>query len=384
MNPSSTSSSESEDVGGTEAEHEAPAPVVGDAPADDHGGHQVRPVAHRRTRTVLLWAIACSVVVLLVAELFVRALAPLPANRTWPDAESQFKAEHAAAVQASGGTEPLIFAGSSVSDAAFDPAVAAEAAGLDVDSFNYAQEGSLSSTTARFLEAAVLDQVDPDTVVLGVYPGDIGAAPTNAAALGDELSRSRGYRLASGNPTLGDRIDDAFSRRSDLIAHREILRDPYRLAQWLRSPTTPAFLDAETGSLLRHRDATYTAPEPVDNAGDAGDAGDQLAPIEPEVAAIKDLADTLASQGKRLVVVELPVYGAGWDEATSPGALDTTHEAMLDVEAAGCAERLDLRSLVQQERYWSDAAHVNGDGTEVISRAVGDWLAANPEAPTDC
>ncbi len=329
---------------------------------------------------MVLWALGFSVVLLLVAELFVRVLAPLPANRTWPDAESQFKAEHAAAVQASGRTEPLIFAGSSVSDAAFDPAVATEAAGRDVDSFNYAQEGSLSSTTARFLEAAVLDQVDPDTVVLGVYPGDIGAAPTNAAALGDELSRSRGYRLASGNPTLGDRIDDTFSRRSDLIAHREILRDPYRLAQWLRSPTTPAILDAETGSLLRHRDVTYTAPEP----GVATDDGDELAPIGPEVAAIKNLADTLASQGKRLVVVELPVYEAGWDEAASPGALDTTHEAMLEVEAAGCAERLDLRSLVQDERYWSDPAHVNGDGTKAISTAVGEWLAAHPDAPVDC
>ena len=67
----------------------------------------------------------------------------------------------------------------------------------------------------------------------------------------------------------------------------------------------------------------------------APDDGDELAPIGPEVAAIKNLADTLASQGKRLVVVELPVYEAGWDEAASPGALDTTHEAMLEVEAAG-------------------------------------------------
>ncbi|WP_421121344.1 hypothetical protein ACE2AJ_08365 [Aquihabitans daechungensis] len=382
VSPSSTSSSEPgarDPITGTPAEHEAPAPALGDAPADDHGGHQVRPVTHRRNRSVVLWALGCTAVALLVAELVVRALAPLPANRTWPDAESQFKAEHAASVRANGGTEPLIFAGSSVADTAFDPAVVAEAAGFDGESFNYSQEGSLSSTTARFLEAAVLDEVDPDTVVLGVYPGDIGAAPTNAAALGDELSRSRGYRLASGNPTLGDRIDDAFSRRSDLIAHREILRDPYRLAQWLRTPTTPAFLDAATGSLLRHRDATYTPPDP---AGD--DGGDELAPIEPEVEAIEDLADTLASQGKRLVVVELPVYQPGWDAEAGPEARRRTHQAMVDVEEAGCAERLDLRSLVQEDRYWSDAAHVNGEGTEEISRAVGEWLAANPDAPADC
>jgi hypothetical protein len=119
--------------------------------AGDGSGHQVRPVTHRRTRSVVAWALVCTVLALLAAELAVRALAPLPPNRTWPDDESQFKFEHAAEVQRSGGREPLIFAGSSVSDAAFDPEVVEEAAGLDVDSFYYAQEGSLDSSTAKFL-----------------------------------------------------------------------------------------------------------------------------------------------------------------------------------------------------------------------------------------
>lgn len=353
---------------------------MGDAPAGEDGGHQVRPVEHRRTRSVVLWAVAFTAVLFLVAEVAVRSLAPLPPNRTWPDKESQFKADHATQVQSSGGREPLIFAGSSVSDAAFDPEVVTEAAGLDVESFNYAQEGSLSSTTARFLNAAVIDQVDPDVVVLGVFAGDIGAVPSNAAALGDELARSRGYRLASGTPTLGDRIEDAFSSRSEIVAHREILRDPYRLAQWLKSPTTPGFLDADSGALLRHRDITYAPPPPADDAG----SGDETVPIGPEVDAIKNLAATLSEQGRRLVVVELPVYEADWNEIDHPGARAKTHQAMLQVEEAGCAERLDLRDLVQDERYWADTAHVNGRGTEAISQAVGEWLAANPNAPTTC
>jgi hypothetical protein len=161
------------------------------------------------------------------------------------------------------------------------------------------------------------------------------------------------------------------------VAHREILRDPYRLALWVRSPSTPSLLDADTGALLLHRDATFTPTDP-----DPGD--DQLAPIEPEVQAIEDLAASLAAEGRRLVVVELPVYEAGWDESDHPGARATTHEAMVRVEEAGCAERLDLRGLAQDERYWSDAAHVNGEGTELISRAVGEWLAANSDAPADC
>ena len=376
MSPSSTSSSEPLVDGGVETEHEAPPPVVGDAPADDHGGHQVRPVTHRRTRAVVLWSVGCAVVLFLVAELVVRALAPLPANRTWPDEESQFKAEHAASVQAAGGSEPLIFAGSSVSDAAFDPEVVTEAAGLDVDAFNYAQEGSLSSTTADFLDAAVVDQVDPDVVVLGVFPGDIGASPTHAASLGDELARSRGYRLAAGKPTLQDRIDDAASKRSAVVAHREILRDPWRLAQWLRKPTTPSVLDPDTGALLRHRDATLDRSVQVED-------DDTGAPIAPEVAAIEQLAEDLAARGTRLVVVELPV------RASAPGAPDAkarrvTHEAMVGVEEAGCAERLDLRDLAQDDRYWSDASHVNGAGTQEISEAVGAWLAENPDSPEGC
>jgi hypothetical protein len=354
---------------------------VDGAAASNLGGHQVRPVTHRRTASVVRWAIGCTVAVFLVAELVVRVLEPLPPNRTWPDQESQFKADHATQVERSGEREPLIFAGSSVSDAAFDPDAATAAAGLDVESFNYAQEGSLASTTARFLGAAVLDQVDPDTVVLGVFPGDIGAAPTHAAALGDELDGSRGYRLASGTPNLGDRIDHTASRHSSLVAHREILRDPYRLAQWLRRPFTPGFLDARTGALLRHRDLTYD-PEP--DAEVDRDRADELAPVGPEVQAIKDLARSLSEQGRRLVVVELPVYRPGFDVGPDADAYEVTHQAMLDVEAETCAERIDLRDLAPDPSRWADASHVNAKGTEAISQAVGEWLAVNPEGPADC
>ncbi len=373
MSRSSTSSSEPETT------DKPTPPALGDAPAGGRGGHRVHPGRHRRTRSVVLWALVFSLGILLVAELGVRALGDLPANRTWPDAESQFKAEHAADVQARGGREPVIFAGSSVSDAAFDPAVATEAAGLDVESFNYAQEGSLSETTARFLDAAVIDEVDPDVVVIGVFPGDIGASPTNAAALGDELARSRGYRLASGSPTVADRIDDAATSRSALVAHREIVRDPVRLLRWLRSPTTPAYLDEETGALLRHRDVIYEPPA----SAPGGDDGDELAPVGPQVAALKGLADRLAADGRRLVVVELPVLETAAD-ALDEAARDLTHRKMIEVEEAGCAERLDLRSLVQDESFWSDSSHVNAAGTKAVSTAVGEWLAANPDAPPGC
>lgn len=370
MSPSSTSSSRPIDDG-------RPLPSLGDGPADDHGGHQAPRVRHRSTRAVVLWSIGCVVVLLLVAELGARALGDLPPNRTWPDAESQFKADHAADVAAAGEREPLVFAGSSVSDAAFDPEVVQEAAGWDGGTFNYAQEGSLAATTADFLDAAVIDQVDPEVVVLGVFPGDIGASPTHAASLGDELARSRGYRLAAGRPTPQDRIDDEASRRSALIAHREVLRDPWRLAQWLRTPTTPGFLDAETGALLRHRDAV------LDPSAEVTDDGDERVPVGPQVAAIERLAADLAERGTRLLVVELPV------RTTAPGAPDhhareVTHRAMLGVEEAGCAERLDLRDLAQDDRYWSDAAHLNGAGTDVVSEAVGRWLADHPDAPEGC
>ena len=370
MSRSSTSSSDALDEG-------PPLPALGDGPADDRGGHQVPPVRHRATRGVVLWSIGCIVVLLLVAEMGARALGDLPPNRIWPDTETQFKADHASAVAAAGERERLVFAGSSVSDAAFDPAVVQEAAGLDGGTFNYAVEGSLASTTRDFLDAAVIDQVDPEVVVLGVFPGDIGASPTNAARLGDQVARSRGFRLASGRPTLQDRIDDEASRRSALIAHREVLRDPWRLALWLRSPTTPGFLDADSGALLRHRDAH------LDPSVEVTSDGDERTPVGPQVAAIEQLAADLAERGTRLVVVELPV------RTTAPGAADqhardVTHRAMIGVEEAGCAERLDLRDLAQDDRYWSDAAHVNGAGTQVISEAVGAWLAENPDAPAGC
>ncbi|MCU1372475.1 MAG: hypothetical protein JWO77_3669 [Ilumatobacteraceae bacterium] len=391
MRPSSTSSSEPDGPRPVDA---TPGAVLGDAPADAAGGHPAARVRGRRNRSVVAWALVCTAVLFLVAEVGVRSLGTLPPNRTWPDVESQFKAEHAASVRAEGLREPLVFAGSSVSDAAFDPERVTEAAGLDVPSFNYAQEGSLASSTAMFLDAAVLDDVQPDIVVMGVYPGDIGAAPTNAASLVDELPRSRGYRRATGSQNLADRIEEAASSRSALVAHREILRNPYRLAQWLRSAPGPEFFDADTGALTRHRarsiDPALASPAPggadpsPDDEAIGGVGHDTTVPIAPQVAAIEDLAARLAAQDRRLVVVELPVLDSAWDEASSPDGRERTHDELVGVERAGCAERLDLRSEIQDPQYWSDGVHVNAAGTAAISEAVGEWLADHPDPPADC
>lgn len=316
-----------------------------------------------------------------------RALGPLPVDRTWPDVEAQVKADHAATVARRGGREQVVFAGSSIADAAFDPAVVVD--GRDgVSSYNYAQEGSAAATAADFLRAAVLAQVRPEVVVLGLTPNELNDGGTRQREL-EELQRgSRGYRVAAGVPTVADRIDTAFTSRSDLLAHRQVIRNPYRLLRERGTTTTTPWNDPDTGALLRHRDEAYAAPVPTDAQGRARrDAvWGNFAVGGHQLAAVRDLAGEVHDRGAALVVVELPVFLPGFLATVPDGAdlLEQTHEALVDLDEEGCVERLDLRASLQSARFWSDPVHVNGVGTDAIARAVGAWLAEREADPPRC
>ncbi|MEZ5179654.1 MAG: hypothetical protein R2746_15635 [Acidimicrobiales bacterium] len=324
---------------------------------------------------------------LLAGELAARALGPFPADRTWPDLEAQAKAEHAAAVAASGEREQIVFAGSSIADAAFDPAVVV-AGTPQVTAYSYAQEGSAAATAADFLEAVVLPRVHPDLVVLGLTPNEVNDGGRRQREL-EELQRdSRGFRVAAGTPTVADRIDTELTSRSALLAHREVLRNPYRIATKRGTTTTSPWNDPETGALLRHRDLTYEPPPPA--------TGDRLARQDAvwgdfsvgghQLDAVRRLARRAGEDGAAVVVVELPVFRPGFLAQIPDGQdlLDRTHRALVALEDEGCVVRLDLRDQLQDERYWSDPVHVNGAGTEAISEAVGAWLADLAADPATC
>lgn len=338
------------------------------------------PISGPRRRGALRWAVLAVVVALLAGEGAARALEPLPPDRTWPDAESQWKADHAASVAAAGGREDLIVAGSSVTDAALDPTMILAAGDLDGTGYSYAQEGSPAVTTARFLRAAVLDQVRPETVVIGLDPGDIGAVPGRIEALDRAMRASRGYRLAAGTPTLADRIADAAARRSALVAHRQLLRDPYRL--WLErgEEGPPAFLDPTSGALLRHRDEAYVPPPADYGRGRTSPPGE----LDRQIGALDDLIADLHERGVRVVVVELPQFRRAYEPLVGAAALARSHDAVTALTDRRCADHLDLRDEAQDQRFWADTSHVNGAGTALLSAALGEWLAEHPTARTGC
>lgn len=333
-------------------------------------------------------AVAVLVVLLLAGERFARAVAPLPADRVWPDVEAQVKADHAQEVGARDGREEVIFTGSSISDAAFAPDVVAGGVPGDLSMYNYAQEGSAAATSAEFVRVAVLDQVDPDLVIMGLTSNELNDGGTTQRELEELQRNSRGFRVAAGTPTVADRINEWFTTRSDLLAHRPVLRDPYRLFREHGTTAKAPWNDPDTGALLRHRENSYEAPVTDDPEaaarleavyGNFAVGGHQL-------SAVRDLAAAVRDRGGSLVVVELPVFLPGFLATIDDGAalLEKTHDALVELEQEACVERLDLRSMLQEERYWSDPVHVNGAGTQAISTAVGAWLAERGLDRTRC
>ena len=334
-----------------------------------------RPSRHRSVRRLLLTLLAVLVAALLVGEAAARVLGPLPPDRVWPDQEAQVKAEHAEVIARSGTRERLIFAGSSISDAAFDPSVVTTAAGWDISSYNYAQEGSAAATESQFLQAVAIPKVKPDIVVVGLTPNEINDGGTRQRELEDVQLNSRGYRQANGNPTVGDRLANFAARHSELLGHRQVLRDPYRLFRDRGRGTVSEFNDVGTGALLRHRDTSYRvqttkrANEP--SYGNFSAGGHQ-------VEALEALVRWSGLRGVRVLFVELPVYRSGFDQvvADGPRTRREAHAALVALAADTCTDLLDLRAVLQTEDFWDDAVHVNGRGTVAVSQAVGRWLAS--------
>ena len=234
--------------------------------------------------------------------------------------------------------------------------------------------GSLQIQAGKALRLAGSDlQAPSGDIALQAPRIDIAEARETLHTQTETRFRQSGITVAVSTPALtalqtAQQMNRAASQTQDprmkALAAASTALSAYSAGQAVMAGQGVTLPDGRTGQIVTGKDDTG-------------------APIAPEVAAIEQLAEDLAARGTRLVVVELPV------RASAPGAPDAkarrvTHEAMVGVEEAGCAERLDLRDLVQDDRYWSDASHVNGAGTQEISEAVGAWLAENPDSPEGC
>ncbi len=167
-----------------------------------------------------------ALITLAAGEVVVRALAPhLPELLEWRDWECHHKAKVLLRLADQGGAS-VVFVGSSVSNAAFDPAQATEIQGLPRPAFN----ASLNAATMRTLELwtrdLILPRLRPTHLILGVFSGDMNDNSLVGSA-GFEMFRSSiGWRRVRPGASAAQRLLVAAEKHSFLVRYRHFIREP--------------------------------------------------------------------------------------------------------------------------------------------------------------
>lgn len=337
-----------------------PAPTAPSGPPSDRPGG-----GRRRGRRLVRFAVAV-VVVLLVAELGVRALAPrLGEPQTWYSLQVQQKLDRLDDEAPAARRTDVVFAGSSSVMSALDPHRFAELDACGRTAYNAGIVGATPTMTHHWLDEEVLPRTGPGTVVLGITPRDL-----SEGAAGVEPQY---FSAAAVRDDAWARADRAAGEVSELVRYRSVLRDVAKLRARL-------FDLPEDGEAQRPIDGRGWSTRPT--AAESPYApreyqGARAATGPPRRAAVEDLRDLasdLRSRGIEVVLAEMPVVGT-WS-TLSPvagrGARES-HRALVRLAEAEDLELVDLRS-VDDRSMFVDPVHTNAAGAEAATQALADRL----------
>lgn len=323
---------------------------------------------------------AIVVVILLVAELATRALAPQLVPESWGIrnvSEASIKRDQLAAASASGQPAQVLFVGDSTLDAGVSPAAFSDASRSFGSGYNAALLGARLPSQRLWVERYVLPEDTPRLVVQGVTPllvSTLGASPVDSSSYDATLTR----HLANLDPDVWQQLDEAAGDHLALVRYRSSLRSPSLVAEaaWNRitgAPDRPvverrddlaAGKTAADGQSLTYVDKTpeKTGLEPLfaavnqslDGRTDFGPMDALLASYHdrdlPTVVVIPPVATELMAAGG--------VDVAAWREAAG---------RIADQARARQVPVLDYTDRGYPTSLFGDVMHLNGQGSQRFS-----------------
>jgi hypothetical protein len=328
----------------------------------------------RRWRLALVGVVM--VLVVLGAEAGARALSPyLDEPLVWGDRATQVKV---AQIEARGCAD-VVIAGNSMARDGIQPAIVD--ADLGVATYNAALDAAGPALIDRWLSDEVVPELDPTTVVLAVSSIDLNGAGAAAAAAAESYDDS-----IMGRDDLVGELGAWATEHSDLVRYRTELRQPTvvwaALGRAVRDEPVPhistdgiAGIIGADGEGLSRRDLEFTG-----TSVSAAFARDQLlndfAIGSSQVQSMRALLTELDDDDTDVVVVILPVT----DEYVElhPGGADD-FEAFLatvdEVAADTGTDVVDLHDAGYADELFADTHHLNGAGSERLSRELADALS---------
>ena len=283
-----------------------------------------------------------------VAEIAIRAFEPLPAPSTWPTAETQLKSRQMAAMEA---PVEVLFAGSSITEAAIDPA---QVVGDGVSrAYNAAVPFSYPVSMDVWVGEVAVPATEPSVVVIGLTPWapadpelqDLVIAGLERAA---EESKSEAPVLSL----------SALWRNRGVMADVDYLLDQIFLADsgiWTE-------LGHQTGYHDLPQDFTPGLPRIV-GAGRMSGSNE---------SAIRQLVDHLHEEGVIVVLMIEPTRDPEVREARSTAVYI---ESLEELARSLSVELWDMYSVAWPDSLFTDNDHFNAEGTRQFSLLVAERLA---------
>lgn len=333
-----------------------------------------RVSSRARSRRRAPIAVIVALVVLLAGEGATRAIASrLDPPLRWQNWETQNKVDRIDALAARGGAS-VVFVGSSMVNAAVDPAAFDRAAPRARPAFNAAVNGADARLVEPWLLDVVVPRLRPDVVVIGLSSRDLN---DHAAHRQFDLFRASDEgQWVTGRRSIADRLERSAERWSFLVRYRDDLRRPRRLA----GHHDPLRDVADVGPLgqLRALDiyekATY-AVTPHFVAEARADALHDYSIGGSQQAALRRTVSQLRARGVRVVLVEMPITADAI--ALHPrGATDYAafHARLRGLAAATGVPLVDPGADFASTRWFFDPFHLNGTGRAAFTAALAHQL----------
>lgn len=312
--------------------------------------------------------IVIALVVVVVAEFGVRAasstLSPL---NTWNDWEATNKVQAMDALAKRGGAS-VVFVGSSMVNAAADPALYSRLSGANRPAFNAALNGSGALLMDLWTLRVVVPKLKPDTVVIGVSSRDLNDNGRASNRAYRAIRRSPGGRTVGDDLSLTERVQSIAERASYLVRYRSVLRKPATMTDVpvakRRSEVGPlgslAGLRIFVGAT--YREELYRGEKFPESLGGFVMGG-------TEFDALGHLVRTLVERKIDVVLVEMPVTE---DAVTAhPGGAGDYErfEAILGLFTR-FTQLVDADAWFPTNDGFGDPFHLNDRGREVFTRSL--------------
>lgn len=300
----------------------------------------------------------------------------VPEPLVWDTQFSQDKVEQIAAI-----VEPLevVFIGSSVAQANFDPVVFGERSEQFATGYNAALPAMTPRVWRQFLLDTIYPRFCPELLVIAV---DIRQFNDNKPGSNGQLyayNNSPGRLDLVGEEDIWLQAEEWLAANFALFRARSRLREPDKVLAWVwkigeRGDWRNTNLTPE-GRYQSNDNRTYEASEERLETLRTG-AFSNLSFGDTETTALHGIIDDALAREVTPVLVEMPTMSDRLTKALPNGAEDLVwfHEVLTDTASQYGIPLLQFPEMDNEPLYYSDLYHMNFAGVEYVSTRLADHL----------